>query len=148
MPSNIALTVGGQNPYGATPLLVARIVGCGRCNRHHQFHHGKLRFVSTERGDVNSAKGGDSYVCERTPFLRNTRMSGSLSSEPRRAVSCGSSGLSTRFPKAARDHRVEGTNTPKVDHVRPETGAGCGKAARPDLRGGQGAILVPTTLSR
>jgi hypothetical protein len=35
-------------------------------------------------------------------------------------------------------------NTPKADHVRPETGAGCGKAARPDLRGGRGAILVPT----
>ena len=24
-------------------------------------------------------------------------------------------------------------HTPKADHVRPETGAGCGKAARPDL---------------
>jgi hypothetical protein len=24
-------------------------------------------------------------------------------------------------------------NTPKADHVRPETGAGCGKAACPDL---------------
>ena len=35
-------------------------------------------------------------------------------------------------------------NTPKADHVRPETGAGCGKAARRDLRGGRGAILVPT----
>ena len=35
-------------------------------------------------------------------------------------------------------------NTPKADHVRPETGAGCGKAACPDLRGGRGAILVPT----
>jgi hypothetical protein len=35
-------------------------------------------------------------------------------------------------------------HTPKADHVRPETGAGCGKAARPDLRGGRGAILVPT----
>jgi hypothetical protein len=40
-------------------------------------------------------------------------------------------------------------NTPKADLVRPETGAGCGKAARPDLRGGRGAILVPTaTLGR
>src|SRR5262245_31759855 len=39
-------------------------------------------------------------------------------------------------------------NTPKADHVRPETGAGCGKAARPDLRGGRGAILVPTATSR
>src|SRR5437773_889723 len=28
-------------------------------------------------------------------------------------------------------------NTPKADHVRPETGARCGKAARRDLRGGQ-----------
>ena len=27
-------------------------------------------------------------------------------------------------------------NTPKADHVRPETGARCGKAARRDLRGG------------
>jgi len=35
-------------------------------------------------------------------------------------------------------------NTPKADHVRPETGARCGKAARRDLRGGRGAILVPT----
>jgi hypothetical protein len=35
-------------------------------------------------------------------------------------------------------------NTPKADHVRPETGAGCGKAACPDLRGGRGVILVPT----
>ena len=26
-------------------------------------------------------------------------------------------------------------NTPKADHVRPETGARCGKAARRDLRG-------------
>ena len=33
-------------------------------------------------------------------------------------------------------------NTPKADHVRPETGARCGKAARRDLRGGRGAILV------
>ena len=39
-------------------------------------------------------------------------------------------------------------NTPKADHVRPETGAGCGKAARPDLRGGRGAILVPTATIR
>ena len=39
-------------------------------------------------------------------------------------------------------------NAPKADHVRPETGAGCGKAARPDLRGGRGAILVPTATSR
>ena len=39
-------------------------------------------------------------------------------------------------------------NTPKADHVRPETRARCGKAARRDLRGGRGAILVPTaTLS-
>ena len=39
-------------------------------------------------------------------------------------------------------------NTPNTDHVRPETGAGCGKAACPDLHGGRGAILVPTvTLS-
>jgi hypothetical protein len=39
-------------------------------------------------------------------------------------------------------------NTPKADRVRPETGARCGKAARRDLRGGRGAILVPTaTLS-
>jgi len=35
-------------------------------------------------------------------------------------------------------------NTPNTDHVRPETGAGCGKAACPDLHGGRGAILVPT----
>src|SRR5262245_52198448 len=35
-------------------------------------------------------------------------------------------------------------NTPNADRVRPETGAGCGKAACPDLRGGRGAILVPT----
>jgi len=35
-------------------------------------------------------------------------------------------------------------NTPKADHVRPETRARCGKAARRDLRGGRGAILVPT----
>jgi hypothetical protein len=34
-------------------------------------------------------------------------------------------------------------NTPKADHVRPETGAGWGKAACPDLRGGRGAILAP-----
>ena len=33
-------------------------------------------------------------------------------------------------------------NTPNTDHVRPETGAGCGKAACPDLHGGRGAILV------
>ena len=39
-------------------------------------------------------------------------------------------------------------NTPKADHVRPETGAGCGKAACPDLRGGRGAILVPTATLR
>jgi hypothetical protein len=39
-------------------------------------------------------------------------------------------------------------NTPKADHVRPETGAGCGKAACPDLRGGRGAILVPTATER
>ena len=25
----------------------------------------------------------------------------------------------------------------RADHVRPETGAGCGKAARPDLREGE-----------
>jgi hypothetical protein len=35
-------------------------------------------------------------------------------------------------------------HTPKADRVRPKTGAGCGKAACPDLRGGRGAILVPT----
>jgi hypothetical protein len=35
-------------------------------------------------------------------------------------------------------------NTPKADRVRPETGARCGKAARRDLHGGRGAILVPT----
>ena len=35
-------------------------------------------------------------------------------------------------------------NTPNADHVRPETGAGCGKTARPDLRGRRGAIFVPT----
>ena len=35
-------------------------------------------------------------------------------------------------------------NTPNADHVRPETRARCGKAARRDLRGGRGAILVPT----
>jgi len=35
-------------------------------------------------------------------------------------------------------------NTPTADHVRPETRARCGKAARRDLRGGRGAILVPT----
>ena len=29
-------------------------------------------------------------------------------------------------------------NTPNADHVRPETGAGCGKGARPDLCGGRG----------
>ena len=40
-------------------------------------------------------------------------------------------------------------NTPNTDHVRPETGAGCGKAACPDLHGGRGAILVPTvTIAR
>jgi len=39
-------------------------------------------------------------------------------------------------------------HTPNADHVRPETGAGCGKAACPDLHGGRGVILVPTvTLS-
>jgi hypothetical protein len=35
----------------------------------------------------------------------------------------------------------------KADHVRPETRARCGKAARRDLRGGRGAILVPTATS-
>jgi hypothetical protein len=39
-------------------------------------------------------------------------------------------------------------NAPKADHVRPETGAGCGKAACPDLHGGRGAILVPTVTVR
>jgi len=40
-------------------------------------------------------------------------------------------------------------NTPKADHVRPEARARCGKAARRDLRGGRGAILVPTaTINR
>ena len=35
-------------------------------------------------------------------------------------------------------------HTPKADHVRPETGARCVSSARRDLRGGRGAILVPT----
>src|SRR5215470_17613294 len=35
-------------------------------------------------------------------------------------------------------------NTPNTDHVRPETGARCGKAARRDLRGGRLATAVPT----
>src|SRR5262245_29390696 len=35
-------------------------------------------------------------------------------------------------------------NTPNADHVRPETGARCGKAARQDLRGGRLATAVPT----
>src|SRR5262245_7548843 len=35
-------------------------------------------------------------------------------------------------------------NTQMADHVRTETRARCGKAARRDLRGGRGAILVPT----
>src|SRR5262249_4422980 len=35
-------------------------------------------------------------------------------------------------------------NTPNADHVRPETGARCGKAARRDLRGGRLATAVPT----
>ena len=40
-------------------------------------------------------------------------------------------------------------NTPKADHVRPETGARCVSSARRDLCGGRGAILVPTaTASR
>ena len=39
-------------------------------------------------------------------------------------------------------------NTPKADHVRPETGARCVSSARRDLRGGRGAILVPTATSR
>ena len=35
-------------------------------------------------------------------------------------------------------------HTPKANHVRPETGARCVSSARRDLRGGRGAILVPT----
>ena len=37
-----------------------------------------------------------------------------------------------------------GTQYPNADHVRPETGARCGKAARRDLRGGRLATAVPT----
>jgi len=50
--------------------------------------------------------------------------------------------------RAPADRNYRGRQALNADHVRPSTGARCGKAARRDLRGGRRAIAVPTATAR
>lgn len=50
--------------------------------------------------------------------------------------------VSQMFPLTCKERFERGANTPKVDHVRPETGAGGGNAAWPNLRARSNSLLA------